>query len=85
MNLHPSQTVLEWSEVIVAFNSLVRNIEFLRKLIDSDSLEDDDLYDTEEELNDYLILLAKLRQRYSEISDKGELPDSLLNKIRELC
>ena len=76
---------IDWSEIIIVFNSLIRNIEELRKLIDSDSLDDDELYEVEEELNDYVTFLARLRQRYSDISEKGEIPENLAKKLREIC
>lgn len=79
------QTVLNWSEMIVVFNSLIRNIENLRELIASDSLDDDDLYDVEEELNDYVILFAVLRKRYAGIEIKGDLTASFIKKIRDIC
>ncbi|HED34614.1 MAG TPA: hypothetical protein ENJ08_10430 [Gammaproteobacteria bacterium] len=85
MNSDTDQTILVWSEVIVVFNSLIRNIEYLREQIASDSLDDDVLYDAEEELNDYVMLLTVFRQRYAEIADKGELTDNLSRKIREIC
>jgi len=85
MNSGTDQTILVWSEVIVVFNSLIRSIEYLQEQIASDSLDDDALYDAKEELNDYVMLLAVLRQRYAEIADKGELTDSLSKKIREIC
>lgn len=84
MNAKTSETALVWSEVIVVFNSLIRNIEYLRETIESDSLDDDGLYDAEEELKDYETLLARLRQRYSEISEKGELSESLSKKLKEI-
>lgn len=78
--MNSSSTEIEWSELIVVFNSLVRNIEMLRTQVESDLLKDDDLYDTEEELNDYTMLLARLRQRYLDIPDKGELSEALEKK-----
>jgi len=78
------KTAIDWSEIIIVFNSLIGSIETLRSAIGSDSLDEDDLYETEEELNDYVMLLARLRQRYSEIPDKGELPHSLAKKLREI-
>lgn len=83
--MNTDNAVIDWSEIIVMFNSLIRNIEELRKTTDSDTLDDDELYQVEEELNDYVILLARLRQRFSEIPDKGELPEKLAKKIREIC
>ena len=85
MNDKTSTTALEWSEVIVIFNSLIRNIEYLRGAIEADAFNDDELYDAEEELNDYVTLLARLRQRYSEIPNKGELSESLTKKLKEIC
>lgn len=85
MNEESGKTEIDWSEVIIIFNSLIHNIENLRREIDSDILNDDDLYDAEEELNDYVTLLARLRLRYSEIPDKGELPKALSTKLREIC
>jgi len=83
MNSNTDQTILVWSEVIVVFNSLIRNIEYLREKIASGSLDDDALFDAEEELNDYVMLLAVLRQRYAEIKDKGELTAGLLKKLEK--
>ncbi len=83
--MNSDKTEIEWSELIIVFNSLIGSIETLRNSIESNSLDEDDLYDAEEELNDYVILLARLRQRYSEISDKGELSDSLAKKLRDIC
>ena len=76
---------VEWSEVIVLFNSLTRSVEYLRSSIESDVDVDDEQHDLEEELNDYVVLLARLRQRYEGISDKGELPQPLTKKLREIC
>ena len=83
--MNTNSTLIEWSEIIVVFNSLIRNIEQLRRVIDLGTLDDDDLYDAEEELNDYIILLPKLRQRYSKISEKGEITRELERKLREIC
>lgn len=83
--MNTDDAVLDWPEIIIMFNSLIRNIEELRRKIDSDSLDDSELYEAEEELNDYVTLLPKLRQRFYAISDKGELPEKLAKKIREIC
>jgi hypothetical protein len=85
MDNNTSGTVLNWADVIVVFNSLIRNIEFLREAINSGKLNDDELYDVEEELNDYVTLLARLRQKYFELSDKGELSKGLAKKLKEIC
>ena len=71
--MNHDKTEIDWSELIIVFNSLVGSIETLRAAIESESLDEDDLYNAEEELNDYVVLLARLRQRYIEIPDKGEL------------
>jgi len=76
---------IDWSDLIVIFNSLIGSIEKLRNSIESGSLEEDDLYDAEEELNDYVVVLSRLRQKYSEISDKGELSESLSTKLKNIC
>lgn len=76
---------VNWSDTIVMFNSLLRSIDQLRAQINADILDDDDLFDAEEELNDYLILLARLRKKYTELSDKGELPAALINKFNALA
>ena len=77
-------TEIDWSECIVIFNSLIRNIEHLRVYIESD-VDEDDAYDAEEELNDYVTLLTRLRVQYSEIENKGELSESLKKKIMAIC
>ena len=77
-------TEIDWSECIVIFNSLIRNIEHLRVYIESD-VDEDDAYDAEEELNDYVTLLTRLRVQYSEIENKGELSESLKKKIMTIC
>jgi len=77
---------IDWSESIIIFNSLIKNIEELRSIVNSDDIDDDDLYDAEEELNDYVILLARLRDKYfSDLSDKGELPKYLKKKLNNIC
>ena len=83
--MNHDKTEIDWSELIIVFNSLVGSIETLRAAIESESLDEDDLYNAEEELNDYVVLLARLRQRYIEIPDKGELSDSLTKKLRDIC
>lgn len=83
--MNSEQSEISWSEMIVMFNSLIRSIEHLREVINSDSLDDDDLYEAEEELNDYVTLIARLRQRYTGIVDKGELSETLSNKLQNIC
>jgi hypothetical protein len=80
-----NSTEIDWSECIILFNSLVRSIEYLREHIESDDINDDDLYDAEEELNDYATLLARLRDRYVGIQDKGELSESMKKKLLLIC
>lgn len=84
MDAQKDFTTVEWFEVIVIFNSLLRNIDFLRTALDSEKLSEDEQYNLEEELNDYIALLHKLKARYAEISDKGELSPSLTKRLREL-
>ena len=75
---------INWSDCIVLFNSLISNIEKLRVAVESDELDDDELYDAEEELNDYTALLARLRLKYMECKDKGEIPSSLNKKLQSI-
>ena len=77
-------TAIDWSEMIVIFNALVRSIEQLHAAINAENVDDDELYELEEELNDYQILLARLRQRYADIPDKGELSEALKRKLSAL-
>ncbi|WP_025565950.1 hypothetical protein [Psychromonas sp. SP041] len=78
-------TEIDWSECIVIFNSLIRSIEYLRVYVESDDIDEDDAYDAEEELNDYIVVLTRLRKQYSEIEDKGELSESLKSKLMAIC
>lgn len=72
---------ISWSDCIVIFNSLIDSIERLRIQIDAGELDEDDLYDAEEELNDYTMLLSRLHTKYMECSDKGDLPNELRKKL----
>lgn len=75
---------ISWSDCIVLFNTLIRSVEGLRGEIDSGSLHEDEQYDLEEELNDYVMLLSRLNAKYAECSDKGELPLELKKKIQSI-
>ena len=75
---------ISWSDCIVLFSSLISNIETLRITVESDGLDDDELYEAEEELNDYTTLLARLRSRYMECKDKGQLPNALNKKLQSI-
>lgn len=75
---------ISWSDCIVVFNSLIESIEKLREQVESDELNDDDLYDAEEELNDYVTLLSRLRTKYIECNDKGELSGELSKKLNSI-
>lgn len=83
--MNASCITIDWSECIIVFNSLISNIERLRRVVDSDDINDDDLYEVEEELNDYVTLLARLREKYFDLTDKGELPATLQNKLIGIC
>lgn len=83
--MNSDATDINWSDLIVIFNSLIRSIETLWEVIETGSLDEGDLYDAEEELNNYVVLLARLRQKYSEIDDKGELSEELSVKLRNIC
>lgn len=84
MNEEKGFTTVEWFEVVIIFNSLLRNIDSLRSTLDSEKLNEDERYTLDEELNDYTALLHKLKARYAEISDKGELSPDLITRLRKL-
>ena len=75
---------IDGSECIIIFNSLIKNIEVLREIVESDDIDDDDLYDAEEELNDYIMLLTRLREKYFELTDKGDLPQEFKKKLFDI-
>ncbi len=75
---------INWSDCIVIFNSLIGNIEKLREVVESNDIDGDDLYEAKEELNDYVTLLTRLRTKYFECYEKGELSDSLLKKLNSI-
>jgi len=74
---------MNFSEAIVMLNSLVRNIENIRVLIKNEKF-DDKIHDLEEELNDYVMLIPRLLERYENLSEKGELPTTIKQKICEI-
>lgn len=83
MNKEKDFTTVEWFEVVVMFNSLLRNIDSLNSTLDSETLNEDERYALDEELNDYIALLHKLKARYVEISDRGELLPDLASRLRK--
>ena len=84
MNEEKNFTTVEWFEVVIIFNSLLRNIDSLRGILASEKLDEDERYALDEELNDYTTLLHKLKARYVEISDRGELSPALTSRLRNL-
>jgi hypothetical protein len=83
---HPSLsncTTVDWSELIIIFNSLLRNIDVLRNALADANLDEDVQYDLDEELNDYLMLVQKLKRRYADIPEKGELSPRLIRLLGE--
>lgn len=76
---------IHWSDCIVIFNSLIESIKNLREIIDSNSLDDDELYEAEESLNDYVTLVSRLKTKYKECADKGELPKELIKKLETIA
>lgn len=75
---------ISWSDCIVIFNSLIGNIEQLREVVESDDIDEDDLYEAEEELNDYVTLLLRLKTKYFECNEKGDLPENLVKKLNSI-
>lgn len=76
---------IDWADCIVIFNSLIESIEALRNKIEDDRLNDDELYDAEETLNDYVTLISRLKIKYKECPDKGELPKELIKKLESIA
>jgi hypothetical protein len=74
---------VDWSELIVIFNSLLRSIAAIREQLNDDDLDDDLQYDLDEELNDYVMLLNRLKVRFAGIPAKGQLAASLKKKLDE--
>ena len=84
MNKEKDFTTIEWFEVVIMFNSLLRNIDSLSSTLGSETLNEEERYVLDEELNDYITLLHKLKARYVEISDRGELSPALASRLRKL-
>ena len=76
--------IIDWSECIIIFNSLMKNIEELRNTIDANEIDDDDLFDVEEDLNDYVTLLVHLKERYSNLQDAGDLTSDMKKKLNNI-
>ena len=76
--------IIDWSECIIIFNSLMKNIEELRNTIDANEIDDDDLFDAEEDLNDYVTLLVHLKERYSNLQDAGDLTSDMKKKLNNI-
>ena len=84
MNEEKNFTTVEWFEVVIIFNSLLRNIDLLRSMLASEKPNEEERYALDEELNDYITLLQKLKARYVDISDRGELSPELTSRLRKL-
>lgn len=76
---------MEWFELIVVFNTLLKSIDTVRAQLDNDDLDDDVQYALDEELNDYTTLLRRLQARYAAIPTKGELSPGLKKRLQEFC
>ena len=47
-------------------------------------LDDDAAYELEERLNDHQLLTRKIKVKYTEIADRGELPLPMRQRLDEL-
>ena len=84
MDQEQDVAMVEWSEMIVIFNALLKSIECVRTQLADDNLDDDSQYMLDEELNDYMMLLNRLKQRYDEIATKGDLSPDLKKRLQEV-
>ena len=75
---------LEWFDAVVVLTSLIECIDSISAQLDIDGLDGDAAYDLEERLNDYQLLARKLKIKYAEIGDKGELPESMRKRLADL-
>ena len=75
---------LEWFDAVVVLTSLIECIDSISAQLDIDGLGDDAAYELEERLNDYQLLARKLKIKYAEIADKGELPESMRKRLADL-
>ncbi len=75
---------LEWFDAVVVLTSLIECIDSISAQLDVDGLGDDAAYELEERLNDYQLLARKLKIKYAEITDKGELPESMRKRLADL-
>jgi hypothetical protein len=75
---------LEWFDAVVVFAALIECIDSISAQLDNDGLGDDAAYELEERLNDYQLLARKLQAKYAEITDKGELPESMRKRLANL-
>lgn len=83
MNHEKDNVTVDWPEIIIIFNSLLRNIAAIRLQLDDDDLDEEVQYNLDEELNDYTMLLQRLKIRYEELSIKGELSSRLKTLLQE--
>lgn len=75
---------LEWFDAVVMLTSLIECIDSISAQLDIDGLSDDATYELEERLNDYQLLARKLKIKYAEIADKGELPEPMRKRLADL-
>ena len=84
MDTENTTAEIEWFDLIVIMNSLVSSVEKTKQLLLKEGMDEDQEYDLEEELQDYMNLLTKIKTKYSNIESKGELPASLIKRISNL-
>lgn len=75
---------LEWFDAVVVLTSPIECIDSISAQLDVDGLGENLAYDLEERLNDYQLLARKLKIKYAEIADKGELPESMRKRLADL-
>ncbi len=72
---------IHWSDCVVLFSALINNIQELRNVVADEDIDDGELYEAEQSLNDYVTVLARLRDKYNACTDKGALPEELVKEL----
>jgi len=75
---------LEWFDAVVVLTSLIECIDSLSARLEAKDLDGDAVYELGQRLNDYQLLARKLKIKYAEIADKGELPELMRNRLAVL-
>jgi RNA polymerase subunit RPABC4/transcription elongation factor Spt4 len=84
MDTENTTTTIEWFDLIVIMNSLIASIEETKRLLSKEGISEDQEYQLEEELEDYINVITKIKTKYFKIGSKGELPELIIKRINNL-